>query len=125
VQRETVERVGERREFPGADVAGEVDDAFAAAVAGEKIFVAVKDENIVNIFCGVAGEAGELGGHPAEVADHLADRGFALGVGPLWKCQAEVAVGDFAQFGDQREEQSGDDGGERAGENTRQDAKKF
>ena len=49
VERKSVERMRERGEFPGADVAGEIEDAFAAALAVEEIFVAVEDDVALDI----------------------------------------------------------------------------
>src|SRR6185312_16235903 len=102
VEREAVESVREGAEFPRADVAGEIEDAFAAALAGEEIFVAVEDDVALDVLFGVAGEAGEFGGHPAEIAEHTAGDGDTLRTGCVGKGKVQVELNGLAKFGEER-----------------------
>ncbi len=125
VQRKSVKRMRKRRKLPRADVACEIEDAFAAALAFEEIFVAVEDDVALDILRGVAREAGELGGHPAEIAEHGAGDGGAFFIGPVGECEAEVEFSGLAKFGEERVEQAHDARGESAGECAWQGAEKF
>src|SRR5579872_5722754 len=50
MQRKAVECVREGAEFPRADVAREIENAFASALAFEEIFMAVKDDVLLDVF---------------------------------------------------------------------------
>src|SRR5271154_2541069 len=122
VQWETVQGVSEGRKFPRADVAGEVQNAFTTLLAGEEVFVAVEDDELLDILLGVFGKAREFGGHPAEIADHLAGYFAALGVVPFRECEAQIKVGDLAEFVQNRETGARDGGGYGARQGARQGA---
>src|SRR5208282_2838819 len=60
-QRMSLQRVCERGEFPGSEVSGEKEDAFAASVGALEVFKAVIDHDAGNIFAGVTGEETDFG----------------------------------------------------------------
>ena len=125
VQRESIEGVGVGGKLPGADMAGEVQDAFAAAVGFKEMLVAGEDDVVLDIFGSVAGEASEFGGHPGEIADHGALDGGALGIRQVRECDLEVDAGGFAELGRSEVEEPGEERGERARERTRKEAEEF
>ncbi len=98
MQRKSVEGVRERAEFPGADVAGEIENAFAAALAFEEIFMAVEDDVPLDVFFCVAREARKFGGHPSKIAQHAAGDCCSVRGGPVGKSDAQIEFGGLAQF---------------------------
>src|SRR6266403_5863880 len=60
-QRMALQRVSEGREFPGSEVSGEIEDAFAASVGALEVFKSVIDDDAGDIFTGVAREEADFG----------------------------------------------------------------
>ena len=56
-----LQRVGEGGEFPGSEVGGEKENAFAARVSALEVFKTVIDNDTRDIFAGVAGEEADFG----------------------------------------------------------------
>ncbi len=53
--------VCERGEFPGPEVSGEKEDAFAASVGALEVLKAIIDHDAGNIFAGETGEEADFG----------------------------------------------------------------
>jgi len=56
-----LQRVSEGREFPGSEVSGEKEDAFAASVGALEVFKSVIDDNAGDVFTGVTREEADFG----------------------------------------------------------------
>jgi len=97
MERIAVKGVGEGGEFPGAEVAGQKEHAFAATMAFQKILMAIEDEDLLDILFGASRKSGELDGHPAEIADHGEHKALALGGGHDWKRNFEIDLRGLAQ----------------------------
>ena len=75
-----VEGVGEGGEFPGSEVSGEKEDAFAASVGTFEIFKAFVDDDAGDIFFGVAGEETDFGELASEGDEFSANDAAAIGL---------------------------------------------
>ena len=83
MKRETVECMREGGKLPCAKVSGQVEHAFAAALAFEKVFMAVQDDDLFDILFRVFRKARKLGSHPAHIAEHSANDRFELSLTPI------------------------------------------
>ena len=106
-------------------MACQIEHAFAATLAFEKIFMAFENDDPLDIFFCEAREAGEFGGHPAKIADHFAHGVFTLGVGPIRKGEPQVKLRSLSQLWLQVKEQARHGRGEAACQATRKDAQLF
>ncbi len=61
------------RKLPRANVSGQVEHTIAAALAFEKVFMAVQDHDFLDILLRVFGKAREFRGHPTKTAEHSPD----------------------------------------------------
>jgi hypothetical protein len=73
-----VERMGEGGEFPGAEVCGEKEDAFAAGVGALEIFESFIDDDAGGIFAGVTREEADFGELASERDEFAAQDAAAL-----------------------------------------------
>jgi hypothetical protein len=76
---------------------GQNEHTLSATLAREKIFVAVQDDRLLDIWLGEFWQASEFGGHPAEVAEHSANDRLALRVTPIRKRYAQVDFRGLSQ----------------------------
>ncbi len=104
VQRVTVQRVRERREFPRAHMRCKEKYAFAAALPLQKIFLTVENNDVFDIFPCVARHHGKFRRHPAEASNHSANCCRALHVGPLRERQLQIEFRRLAQLRGKREQ---------------------
>ena len=74
----SLQRVGEGGEFPGSEVSGEEEDAFAAGIGALEVFEAVVDDDARDIFAGVAGEEADFGELASEGDEFAAKQAAAF-----------------------------------------------
>src|SRR6202012_2736990 len=98
VQRKSIERVGERRKLPRADVASEIEHALAAALSFEEIFVAIERHVPLDILPRVSRQPREFRSHPAKVSKHATREVGALRLGRFRKGKPLIEFGGLAQL---------------------------
>ena len=74
----TLQRVSEGGEFPGAEMAGEKQDPFAASIGALEVFKSVIDDYAGDIFAGVAREEADFGELASEGDEFAAKQAAAL-----------------------------------------------
>jgi len=89
--------VSESGEFPGAEVAGEKQNAFTASVSALEVFKAVIDYDAGDIFAGIAGEEADFGKLASERNEFAANQATALALGHFGKGESQVAPADATQ----------------------------
>ncbi len=109
------EGVVEAGEFPGPEVAGEDEDAFAAGAGGEEVLEAFVAEEGFGVGSGGAGHAAELRELLAEEVEEGAEDALAVGVGFFREREGEVAEADAAEARDGVPGEGSDGGAERDG----------
>jgi hypothetical protein len=72
--------------MPTVPESSQIQDAFATPLPFQKIFVAVKNHQLFDIFFRQARESRKFRGHPAKIAHHLACHFGTLSVCPIRKC---------------------------------------
>jgi len=73
-----LQRVSEGGEFPGSEVSGEKEDAFAASVGALEVFKSVIDDNAGDVFTGVTREEADFGELASEGDEFAAKQAAAL-----------------------------------------------
>jgi hypothetical protein len=89
--------VSESGEFPGTEVGGEKQNAFAASVSALEIFKAVIDDDARNIFAGVAGEQADFGELASEGNEFAANQAAALARRHFREGESQIAHGNATQ----------------------------
>jgi|SRR6266852_2504325 len=92
-----LQRVSESGEFPGSEVSGEKKDAFAASVGALEVFKAVIDDDVGDIFAGVAREEADFGELAAERDEFAAKQAAALALRHFGEGESQVAQADATQ----------------------------
>jgi hypothetical protein len=96
-QRMSLQRVSEGREFPGSEVSGEKQNAFAASVGALEIFKAVIDNDAGDIFAGVAREEADFRKLASEGDELAANHAAALALRHFREGESEVTQADATQ----------------------------
>jgi hypothetical protein len=121
----TLKRVGEGGEFPGPDVSGEKEYAFAAGIGALEVLKALVDDYAGNIFASEAGEEADLGELASEGYEFSAKQAAAFGWRHVGEGDGKVAEADATEAsvdGVDGEAEGDPDG---AGEGTGEQAQDF
>ena len=97
MQRIAIERVREGGKLPRAYVPRQVQHAFATPLALQKVFMAVENDESVDILPRVSREARKFRRHPTEIAKHPANNRFALGFIPIGESDLQIDLCRFPQ----------------------------
>jgi len=89
--------MGEGGEFPGPDVPGEEEDAFAAGVRALEIFESVIDDDPGDVLASVAGEEADFGELAAQRDELAAQQASAFALGHFRKRKLKIAQADTPQ----------------------------
>jgi hypothetical protein len=92
-----LQRVSKGGEFPGSEVSGEKEDAFAASVGALEVFKAVIDDYAGDVFAGVAREEADFGELASERNEFAAKQAAALALRHFREGESQVAQADAAQ----------------------------
>ncbi len=98
MQGKSVKRMSKGGKFPRANVPGQIQHAFSAPLALEKVFVAIEDDHRFDILLRVLRETRKLRGHPAEIPQHPTDNLLALRVAPIRKSDPQIELRGFPQL---------------------------
>ncbi len=90
MQRMTVQRLRERREFPRAHVPGKKKHALAAPPRRIEILESVQQDDPLDILPRVFRKLRKLARHPPNLPDHPARCFPALRLAPIGKCQIQI-----------------------------------
>jgi hypothetical protein len=112
--------VVEAGELPGAEVAGEDEDAVAAAAGGEVVLKAFVAEELLGRGAGGAGHAAKLGHLPAEISVEGAEGALAFGDWHVGEGEGEIAEADAAEARDEIPGERADGGAQGARGPTRE-----
>src|ERR1017187_8868343 len=92
-----LQRVSEGRDFPGSEMSGEKENAFAPSVGALKIFKAVVDDDAGDIFARVARKEADLGKLPPQRNELSAHDAATLVRRHFGEGQSQVAESDSTQ----------------------------
>lgn len=97
VQRIAVKSLGEGSKFPSAHMSGEKEHALATPSGRIEIFVAIENDDALDIGARVFWELGKFASHPSDLLDHVANGTLAFFVSPLWEGELEIEDSGAAQ----------------------------
>ncbi len=84
-------------EFPGSEVGGEKQNAFAASVRALEVLKAIIDNDARDIFTGVAGEEADFGELASKRNEFTANQAAALARRHFGEGESQVAQADATQ----------------------------
>src|SRR5437016_4500708 len=93
-------------------MSSQIEHAFAAALAFEKVFLTVQNNDLLDVLPRVLRKAREFHGHPAKIAEHSADYGFSLRIAPVWKGNTQVDFRRPSQPRQKKVQKSRESGGQ-------------
>ena len=120
-----VEGVGERREFPSAEMGSQEKNAFAPGEGAIEILKTVVNDDVADIVAGVAREKANLGELATEGREDPTQDFFSLTVRHIGEGEGEVAESDAAKLGVEQVDQLADGDAEGMGDRARKQADSF